>query len=67
MNIGDEEELQLIIDTYSGLTWNNQRRGIWLGGEQIPLEDISYKYPVLQHLFQTPVCETRQLKINFHC
>ena len=35
MNIDDEEELQLIIDTYSGLTWNGQRRGIWLGGRQM--------------------------------
>ena len=51
MNIDDEEELQLIIDTYSGLNWNNQRRGIWLGGEQILLEYISYDYPKLQHLF----------------
>ena len=38
MNIDDEEELQLMIDTYSDLTWSNQRRGIWLGGKQIPLE-----------------------------
>ena len=68
MNIDDEEELQLIIDTYSGLTWNNQRRGIWLGGEQILLEYIFHantqRYITF---FQKPVCETQQLKKNFHC
>ena len=33
MNIDDQEELQLIIDAYSGLNWNGQRTGFWLGGK----------------------------------